>query len=64
MLRGHTDNVPDGPENTIQMEDLIEPSESDLLLSVLVHGPPEIGKTTLCCILLNMWAIYGPLRNP
>ena len=75
MLRGHTDNVPEGPGKTIQMEDLIKPSESGLSLRVVVDGLPGIGKTTLCRILLNMWAtkeqikhlydlvLYCPLRN-
>jgi hypothetical protein len=35
MLRGHADNVPEGPGKTIQMEDLIKPSESDLSLMMV-----------------------------
>ena len=75
MLRGHTDNVPEGRGKPIQMEDLIKPNESDQSLRAVVDGPPGVGKTTLCRILLNMWAtkehikhlydlvLYCPLRN-
>ena len=59
----------------IEIEDVLKPNDSDQSLTVVVDGPPGIGKTTLCRKLLNLWAngelkhkqydlvLYCPLRN-
>ena len=59
----------------IEIEDILKPNDSDQSLTVVVDGPPGIGKTTLCRKLLNLWAngelkhkqydlvLYCPLRN-
>ena len=77
MLRGNIDEIPHFTNNKIIMidfEDVLKPNESGQTLTVVIDGPPGIGKTTLCRKLLNMWAngqinheqydlvIYCPLR--
>ena len=59
----------------IEIEDVLKPNDSDQSLTVVVDGPPGIGKTTLCRKLLNLWAngelkhkqydlvLYCPFRN-
>ena len=59
----------------IEIEDVLKPIDSGRSLTIVVDGPPGIGKTTLCCKLLNLWAngelkhkqydlvLYCPLRN-
>ena len=77
MLRGNIDEIPHFTNNKmmlIDIEDIFKPNESGQSLTVVIDGPPGIGKTTLCRKLLNMWAngqikhqqydlvIYCPLR--
>ena len=77
MLRGNIDEIPDFTNDKIiliDIEDVLKPNESGQPLTVVIDGPPGIGKTTLCRKLLNMWAngqikheqydlvIYCPLR--
>ena len=78
MLRGNIDEIPHFTNNKIiliDIEDVLKPIESGQSLTIVIDGPPGIGKTTLCRKLLNMWAngqikheqydlvIYCPLRN-
>ena len=77
MLRGNIDKIPHFTNNKIiliDIEDVLKPNKSGQSLTVVIDGPPGIGKTTLCRKLLNMWAngqikheqydlvIYCPLR--
>ena len=77
MLRGNIDEIPHFTNNKIiliDIEDLLK-NESGQSLTIVIDGPPGIGKTTLCRKLLNMWTngqikhqqydlvIYCPLRN-
>ena len=77
VLRGNIDQIPHFTNNEIiliDIEDVLKPNESGQSLTVVIDGPPGIGKTTLCRKLLNMWAngqikhqqydlvIYCPLR--
>ena len=77
VLRGNIDQIPHFTNNKIiliDIEDVLKPNESGQSLTVVIDGPPGIGKTTLCRKLLNMWAngqikhqqydlvIYCPLR--
>ena len=75
-VRGQIDKIPKlTKDKQIETEDILKPNESGQSLTVLVDGPPGIGKTTLCRKLLNMWAkgelkhhqydlvLYCPLRN-
>ena len=77
VLRGNIDQIPHFTNNKIiliDIEDVLKPHESGQSLTVVIDGPPGIGKTTLCRKLLNMWAngqikhqqydlvIYCPLR--
>ena len=74
MLRGNIDEIPHFTNNKIDIEDVLKPNESGRSLTVVIDGPPGIGKTTLCRKLLNMWTngqikhqqydlvIYCPLR--
>ena len=77
MLRGNIDKIPHFTNNKIiliDIEDVLKPNESGQSLTIVIDGPPGIGKTTLCRKLLNMWAngqikhqqydlvIYCPLR--
>ena len=78
VLRGNIDEIPHFANNNIiliDIEDVLKPNESGQSLTIVIDGPPGIGKTTLCRKLLNMWAngqikhqqydlvIYCPLRN-
>uniref|UniRef100_A0A1X7T121 NACHT domain-containing protein n=1 Tax=Amphimedon queenslandica TaxID=400682 RepID=A0A1X7T121_AMPQE len=76
MLRGQVDKTVKLTGNKeISVEDVLQPTDSSLSLTVVIDGPPGIGKTTLCCKLLNMWSngplvhqqydlvLYCPLRN-
>ena len=76
LLRGQVDKTVKLTENKeISVEDVLQPTDSSLLLRVVIDGPPGIGKTTLCRKLLNMWSngtlvhqqydlvLYCPLRN-
>ena len=78
MLRGNIDEIPYFTNNKIiliDIEDVLKPNESGQSFTVVIDGPPGIGKTTLCHKLLNMLAngqikhqqydlvIYCPLRN-
>ena len=78
VLRGNIDEIPHMTNNKIilrDIEDVLKPNESGQPLTIVIDGPPGIGKTTLCRKLLNMWAsgqikhkqydlvIYCPLRN-
>ena len=78
VLRGNIDEIPRFTNNKIiliDIEDVLKPNESGQSLTIVIDGPPGIGKTTLCHKLLNMWAngqikhqrydlvIYCPLRN-
>ena len=59
MLRGNIDEIPHFTNNKIiliDIEDVLKPNESGQSLTVVIDGPPGIGKTTLCLQLLNMWA--------
>ena len=77
MLRGNIDKIAHFTQNKIiliDIEDVLKPNESGQSLTIVIDGPPGIGKTTLCRKLLNMWAngqikheqydlvIYCPLR--
>ena len=77
VLRGNIDQIPYFTNNKIiliDIEDVLKPNESGQSLTIVIDGPPGIGKTTLCRKLLNMWAngqikhqqydlvIYCPLR--
>ena len=77
VLRGNIDEIPHFTNNKIiliDVEDVLKPDESGQSLTIVIDGPPGIGKTTLCRKLLNMWAngqikheqydlvIYCPLR--
>ena len=72
-IRGEIDEIPKLTKvKQIKIEDVLKPNDS---VTVVVDGPPGIGKTTLCHKLLNMWAngelkhqqydlvLYCPLRN-
>ena len=59
MLRGNIDKIPRFTNNKIiliDIEDVLKLNESGQSLTVVIDGPPGIGKTTLCRKLLNMWA--------
>ena len=65
MLRGNVDIIPQVTQDKqINIQDILKPTDSHQPLRVLIDGPPGIGKTTLCCKLLNMWAngelVHGP----
>ena len=74
ITRGNNDIISQ-VYSKIDIEDVLKPSDSDQSLTVVVDGPPGIGKTTLCRKLLNLWAngelkhkqydlvLYCPLRN-
>ena len=75
-VRGQIDKIPKlTKDKQIDIEDVLKPNDSDQSLTVVVDGPPGIGKTTLCRKLLNLWAngelkhkqydlvLYCPLRN-
>ena len=76
-VRGQIDKIPKfTKDKQIETaEDLLKPNDSDQSLTVVVDGPPGIGKTALCRKLLNLWAngelkhkqydlvLYCPLRN-
>ena len=74
ITRGDNDIISQ-VHSKIEIEDLLKPNDSDQSLTVVVDGPPGIGKTTLCRKLLNLWAngelkhkqfdlvLYCPLRN-
>ena len=77
VLRGNIDEIPHFTNNKIiliDIEDVLKPNEHGQSRTVVIDGPPGIGKTTLCRKLLNMWAngqikhqqydlvIYCPLR--
>ena len=75
-VRGQIDKIPKlTKDKQIKIEDVLKPNESGQSLTVVVDGPPGIGKTTLCHKLLNLWAngelkhkqydllLYCPLRN-
>ena len=73
-VRGQIDKIPKlTKDKQIKIEDVLKPNDSDQPLTVIVDGPPGIGKTTLCRKLLNLWAngkfkqydlvLYCPLRN-
>ena len=75
LLRGQVDETVKLTENKeISVEDVLQPTDRSLSLTVVIDGPPGIGKTTLCHKLLNMWSnetlvqqydlvLYCPLRN-
>ena len=74
ITRGDNDIISQ-EHSKIDIEDVLKPNDSDQSLTVVVDGPPGIGKTTLCRKLLNLWAngelkhkqydlvLYCPLRN-
>ena len=75
-VRGQIDKIPKlTKDKQIKIEDVLKPNDSGQSLTVVVDGPPGIGKTTLCHKLLNLWAngelrhkqydlvLYCPLRN-
>ena len=75
-VRGQIDKIPKlTKDKQIKIEDVLKHNDSDQSLTVVVDGPPGIGKTTLCRKLLNLWAngelkhkqydlvLYCPLRN-
>ena len=74
ITRGDNDIISQ-VHSKIDTEDVLKPNDSDQSLTVVVDGPPGIGKTTLCRKLLNLWAngelkhkqydlvLYCPLRN-
>ena len=75
-VRGQIDKIPKlTKDKQIETEDVLKPNDSGQSLTVVVDGPPGIGKTTLCRKLLNLWAngelkhkqydlvLYCPLRN-
>ena len=74
ITRGNNDIISQ-VHSKIDIEDVLKPNDSDQSLTVVVDGPPGIGKTTLCRKLLNLWAngelkhkqydlvLYCPLRN-
>ena len=74
ITRGDNDIISQ-VHSKIDIEDVLKPNDSDQSLTVVVDGPPGIGKTTLCRKLLNLWAngelkhkqydlvLYCPLRN-
>ena len=74
MLRGEVDKIPYlTGNNEIKIENLLKTKDTSSQ-SIVIDGPPGIGKTTLCRKLLNMWSngvlgwlfdlvLYCPLRN-
>ena len=74
ITRGNNDIISQ-VHSKIDIEDVLKPNDSGQPLTVVVDGPPGIGKTTLCRKLLNLWAngelkhkqydlvLYCPLRN-
>ena len=74
MLRGEVDKILYLTGiNEIKIEDLLKTKDT-FSQSIVIDGPPGIGKTTLCRKLLNMWSngvldclfdlvLYCPLRN-
>ena len=77
LLRGQVDEIVQmagHKEISVNVEDILTPTDSSESLRVVIDGPPGIGKTTLCRKLLNMWyngtlhqqydlVLYCPLRN-
>ena len=75
LLRGQVDKIITMTRHKeISVEDILKPTDSPESFSVVIDGPPGIGKTTLCRKLLNMWSngtlhqqydlvLYCPLRN-
>uniref|UniRef100_A0A1X7T738 NACHT domain-containing protein n=1 Tax=Amphimedon queenslandica TaxID=400682 RepID=A0A1X7T738_AMPQE len=76
LLRGQVDKTVKLTGNKeINVEDVLQPTDSSQSLRVVIDGPPGIGKTTLCRKLLSMWSngplvhqrydlvLYCPLRN-
>uniref|UniRef100_A0A1X7TZW1 NACHT domain-containing protein n=1 Tax=Amphimedon queenslandica TaxID=400682 RepID=A0A1X7TZW1_AMPQE len=54
LLRGEVDEIPNLPGyNEITIDDVLLP---DCTNTVVIDGPPGIGKTTLCRKMLNMWS--------
>ena len=74
ITRGNNDIISQ-EHSKIDIEDVLKSNDSGQSLTVVVDGPPGIGKTTLCRKLLNLWAngelkhkqydlvLYCPLRN-
>ena len=74
ITRGDNDIISQ-VHSKIEIEDVLKPNDSGRSLTVVIDGPPGIGKTTLCHKLLNLWAngelkhqhydlvLYCPLRN-
>ena len=74
ITRGDNDIISQ-VHSKIEIEDVLKSNDSGQSLTVVVDGPPGIGKTTLCRKLLNLWAngelkhkqydlvLYCPLRN-
>ena len=52
ITRGDNDIISQ-EHSKIKIEDVLKPNDSDQSLTVVVDGPPGIGKTTLCRKLLN-----------
>ena len=78
LLENQQQNFDDTDEENnkqIEIEDILKPNESGQSPTVVIDGPPGIGKTTLCHKLLNLWAngelkhkqydlvLYCPLRD-
>ena len=62
LLENQQKNSDEENHKQIEIEDILKSNESGQSPTVVIDGPPGIGKTTLCRKLLNLWA-NGELKH-